>query len=297
MKPFMKIMLLGKNGQVGWELQRTMAPLGQVMALDWQELNLTDEQAIRRIIRDICPDLLVNAAAYTAVDQAEEEQDLAMAVNGTAPGIIAEEVARYGAALIHYSTDYIFDGNQERPYTEKESPNPINVYGKTKLAGEEAIRHAGAKHLIFRTSWVYGIRGKNFLKTIVRLAGEKDELKVVNDQYGAPTWSRMIAECTALVIARCGGKIDHNNQGLYNLSAAGKTTWHGFAEAILNEMAKRGLKTPHLKAISSAEYITRAKRPADSLLDNSLIKEKFGLCMPDWHTSMESAFLDFYLSD
>ncbi len=291
----MKILLLGKNGQVGRELLATLAPLGQIIALDHPDIELSDQQAIRNMVRNIKPSLIVNAAAYTAVDQAEEDPDLAMALNAHAPGVLAEEAALCKAAIIHYSTDYVFDGQKTGLYTEKDLANPLNIYGMTKLAGDKAIQETGVPYLIFRTSWVYGIRGKNFLLTIIRLASEKDELQIVNDQYGAPTWSRMIAESTAQVVAQCRGKIDHNNQGLYNLSAAGETTWYGFAEAILSEMAKRNLKTPPLKAVSSAEYKTRAKRPPYSLLDNSLLNQKFGLRLPDWQTSMESAFLGLNL--
>jgi len=290
----MKIMLLGKNGQVGWELQRTLAPLGQVIALGRQELELSDEQAIRQVVHDTCPDLIVNAAAYTAVDRAEEEQDLAMAVNGTAPGILAEEAARCGAALIHYSTDYIFDGNQERPYTEQDCPNPINVYGKSKLAGEEAIRRAGVKHLIFRTSWVYSLRGKNFLLTILRLAREREELGIVNDQFGAPTWSRMIALATAQVIAISGGQLTSSGCNLYHLSAAGQTTWHDFAAAILDGSSSFLEKLPALRAISTAEYPVKAARPHCSLLDNSLFQQHFRLNLPDWKSSLDLVLDDLW---
>ena len=186
----MKILLTGKNGQVGWELQRTLAPLGEVVAVDRQALDLANPDAIRALIREVKPALIVNPAAYTAVDKAESEPELAMAVNGIAPGIMAEEAKRLGAAMIHYSTDYVFDGTQTSPYTEKDRPNPGNVYGKTKLAGEQAIQAVGVPHLILRTSWVYGSRGRNFLLTILRLAQERDELKIVDDQIGAPTSSR-----------------------------------------------------------------------------------------------------------
>ena len=197
-----KILLTGKNGQVGWELERSLQPLGQVIAFDRSGLDLASPDSIRAVIREVKPELIVNPAAYTAVDKAESEPDLAMAVNGVAPGIIAEEAKRLGAALIHYSTDYVFDGTKAEPYTEDDVPKPINVYGKTKLAGEQAVQAIGVPHLIFRTSWVYGMRGKNFLLTILRMAKEKDELRIVDDQFGAPTWSRMIAETTAQVLAQ-----------------------------------------------------------------------------------------------
>ena len=199
----MKILLTGKNGQVGWELQRTLTTLGDVVAIDRKGMDLANPDSIRNTIRAVRPDLIVNAAAYTAVDKAESEPELAMAINGIAPGIMAEEAGRLGAAMVHYSTDYVFDGTKTTPYTEGDILNPINVYGKTKLAGEQAVQAAGIPHLIFRTSWVYGLRGRNFLLTILRLAKEWDELKIVDDQIGAPTWSRMVAEATATILAQC----------------------------------------------------------------------------------------------
>jgi dTDP-4-dehydrorhamnose reductase len=285
----MKILLLGKNGQVGFELQRTLAPLGDVTALGRQELDLTQAAAIRSTVRWFKPDLIVNAAAYTAVDKAESEPELAMAINGTASGILAEEAALLKATLIHYSTDYVFDGAKKTPYTEQDTPNPINTYGKTKLAGEEAIGATGADHLILRTSWVYSLRGHNFLLTILRLAADRDELTIVNDQHGAPTWSRMIAEATAQIIAL--GRADHKLQGIYHLTATGETTWHGFTAAIINQAATRGLLStkPVLKAISSADYQTAAQRPKNSLLDSSALHNTYGLKLPDWATSLNIA--------
>nr|WP_255210519.1 dTDP-4-dehydrorhamnose reductase [Methylogaea oryzae] len=198
----MNILLTGKDGQVGWELQRALAPLGKVVAVGRDALDLADADGIRRVVRDVAPRLIVNAAAYTAVDKAESEPELAMAINGIAPGILAEEARRLGAGLIHYSTDYVFDGAKQGEYAEDDTPNPVSVYGQTKLAGERAVSSSGAEHLIFRTSWVYGLRGRNFLLTMLRLARERAELRVVADQVGAPTWSRMIAEATAIVVAR-----------------------------------------------------------------------------------------------
>ena len=283
----MKILLLGKNGQIGWELQRTLAPLGEVIAIGHKELDLTDERAIRRAVRSTNPNLIINAAAYTAVDKAESEPELAMAINGTAPGILAEEAALLRAALIHYSTDYVFDGTKTTPYTEGDTPNPINTYGITKLAGEEAIIATEANHLIFRTSWAYGLRGSNFLRTILRLAAEKDELSIVNDQIGAPTWSRMIAEATALAIIfdRTGKTL----QGMYNLTAAGQTSWYGFAEAILTFTMPAGGTTPKLKAISTAEYKAAAARPKYSGLNCSALEEAAALKLPHWRSSLKMA--------
>ncbi|MDO9064018.1 MAG: dTDP-4-dehydrorhamnose reductase, partial [Sulfuricella sp.] len=229
----MKILLIGKNGQVGWELQRTLATLGDVVAIDRQGMDLANPDSIRSAIRIIRPDLIANAAAYTAVDKAESEPELAMAINGIAPGIMAEEAKRLGAAMIHYSTDYVFDGTKTSPYTEEDAPNPLSVYGKTKFAGEQAILAVGIPHLIFRTSWVYGLRGRNFLQTILRLAKERDELKVVDDQIGAPTWSRMIAEATSQILAQSFLPLTPHPSlltqygGIYNLTAAGRTSWCG----------------------------------------------------------------------
>lgn len=213
-----KILLTGSNGQVGWELQRTLATLGEVIALDRHGMDLVSPDSIRRTIREIKPSLIVNAAAYTAVDKAEFEPELAMAINGIVPGILAEEAKRLGDAVIHYSTDYVFDGSKNTPYTEEGAPNPLNVYGKTKLAGEQAIQAVGTPHLIFRTSWVYGARGKNFLLTILRLVRERDEIKVVNDQIGVPTWSRVIAQSTAHILTHvsCHEKVLQDYSCIYH---------------------------------------------------------------------------------
>ena len=287
----MKIMLIGKNGQIGWELQRTLAPLGKVIALGRQELDLTDLKAIRQTIREVNPGLVVNAAAYTAVDKAEDEPELAMSINGNAPGILAEEAARCSAVLVHYSTDYVFDGKKRAPYTEQDKPKPISVYGKTKLAGENAVREIGCSYLILRTSWVYGLRGRNFLLTIQRLAAERVELSIVNDQYGAPTWSRMIAEVTAQMLCRLllgdSGKIE----GLYHLTAAGETTWFEFAEAILelDQENRKGQYETLLKAIKTENYPTSAVRPFYSVLDSSLISKQFALTMPGWQEQLKLA--------
>lgn len=287
-----RILLAGKNGQVGWELQRTLATLGNVIALDRHDMDLANPDSIRRAVRDHKPNLIVNAAAYTAVDKAEEEPDLAMANNGTAPGILAEEAKRLGAALIHYSTDYVFDGNKNVPYSEDDAPNPLNVYGKTKLAGELAIQAVGAPHLIFRTSWVYGVRGKNFFMTILRLAKERNELRVVNDQIGAPTWSCMIAEATAQILAQIHSRpasfpqLFKDISGIYHLTAGGQTSWFGFAKAILTHCYSSAASVPRLTPIGTEEYPTPAKRPKNSVLSNAKLNHKFGLIMPDWEISL-----------
>lgn len=282
------ILLLGKNGQVGWELQRTLAPLGQVIALDQSDLDLTKPEQIRAKVREIKPNLIVNAAAYTAVDRAEEEPELAMAINGIAPGILAEEAKELGATLVHYSTDYVFDGTKKEPYTEEDEPNPINVYGKTKLAGERAIQAVDGNYLIFRTSWVYGMRGNNFLLTIMRLANERDELRIVDDQIGAPTWCRMLAEATALILARGEDGLT-DKWGLYHMTAVGQTSWYGFAKEILSHIMIDGGDNCLLVPIASRDYITLAKRPSNSVLSNHNLLEKFHLSMPTWESQVSSA--------
>ncbi|MHB1292627.1 MAG: dTDP-4-dehydrorhamnose reductase [Sulfuricella sp.] len=299
----MKILLTGKNGQVGWELQRALAPLGEVVALDRQALDLTKPDSIRALIREVKPALIVNPAAYTAVDRAESGPDIAMAVNGIAPGIMAEEAKKLGAAMVHYSTDYVFDGDKTTPYSEDDEPNPRNVYGRTKLAGEQAILAAGITHLILRTSWVYGPRGKNFLLTILRLAGELDELKIVGDQIGAPTSSRMIAETTAQILAQCFSPIAHSPSlithysGLYHLTAAGQTSWHGFAAAILESRARLiGTAGPRLSPIPTSAYPLPASRPHYSVMSNDRLQRAFGVAIPSWQSGLSLCMEEIFTS-
>jgi dTDP-4-dehydrorhamnose reductase len=302
-----RILLTGKNGQVGWELHQALSPLGEVVALDRWQLDLADPGQIRERVREIKPDLIVNAAAYTAVDRAETEPELAMAINGLAPGILAEEANRIGAAIIHYSTDYVYDGIKTTPYTEEDTPNPLNVYGRTKLAGEQAVRAVGASHLILRTSWVYGLRGKNFLLTILRLAREREELKVVDDQLGAPTWSRTIAEATARILTSGAWPASGTwpadatspassawpsptNSGIYHLTASGSTSWYGFAEAILSlDQNPAEQVYRQLIPIPTSAYPTPAHRPANSVLSNTKLKAVFGLTLPSWEQSLAEA--------
>lgn len=295
----MRVLLTGVTGQVGWELQRTLMTLGEVIPVGREvsslglRIDLSQPETIRHVIREVMPNLIINAAAYTAVDKAETEPELAMAVNGTAPGVIAEEAKLLGAGVIHYSTDYVFNGNQATPYTEQDEPDPQNVYGKTKLAGEKAIQAVGVPHFILRTSWVYGLRGKNFLLTMLRLAREREEIRVVDDQVGAPTWSRMIAESTAQILSQ--GKKDlinflSNHSGIYNLTATGQTSWYGFAKVIFEYDSKRSeQKLKKLVAIPSQEYPTPAKRPAYSSLDTQKISGTFGLVLPSWQRNLELA--------
>lgn len=284
-----RILITGKNGQVGWELQRTLMTLGEVVAVDRMTMNLADPDSVRRCLREIRPEIIVNAAAYTAVDMAESEPDLAMAVNGVAPGVMAEEAKRTGAALVHFSTDYVFDGSSKDAYTEEDTPNPVNAYGRSKLAGERAIREVGCAHIILRTSWVYGARGKNFLLTILRLSKERPELRIVHDQIGAPTWSRHIAQATAHILGRLyarsntGPSFVSDVSGIYNLTAGGQTTWFGFARAIMNHLLPilpRPL--PELVPIPTEQYPTAAKRPKNSRLSNAKIGKFFALTQPDW---------------
>lgn len=289
----MTILLLGANGQVGWELRRTLAPLGPVRALERAEADLADPDSLRRAVRETAPSLIVNAAAYTAVDRAEGDEALARAINANAPGILAEEARRLGIALVHYSTDYVFDGAGGRPTTESDPTAPLNAYGRTKLAGEVAIRESGCAHLILRTSWVYSMRGANFLLTVRRLAAELEEMRIVADQIGAPTWARGIAEATALVLARCGAPGDAGTLaekgGLYHMTAAGETSWHGLAEAIVDWMRATGqpVRCKKIHPIPTSDYPTPAKRPANSLLDCSRLEEVFGIVMPDWREMLE----------
>lgn len=287
-----RILLTGKNGQLGWELQGALAPLGEVVALGRAEMDLASPDSIREAVQAIKPDLIVNAAAYTAVDRAEEEPDVALSVNGMAPGILAEEAKRIGAVMVHYSTDYVFDGAKSSPYVEEDDPNPMSVYGRTKLAGELNIESTRVPHITLRTSWVYGARGKNFLLTILRLARERPRLRVVDDQIGTPNWTRMLAEASASILKQCyasgstrGGFAESGS--VYHLSASGHTSWCGFARAILEEAGeKAGDRPPEVIAIGTADYPTAAKRPQNSVLANKKLFDTFGLSMPDWHADL-----------
>lgn len=284
----MKILLLGKNGQVGSELQSSLAGLGELTACGRGDLDLSNADSIREMIRKLQPDVIVNAAAYTAVDKAEAELDLAMQVNAVAPGIMAEEAKRFNALLVHYSTDYVFDGTKSTPYTEQDAPNPVNVYGRSKLAGEQAVSAAASRFLIFRTSWVYDAHGKNFLNTIKRLGSQRRELTIVNDQFGAPTWSREIARATARIIALYLARPDQKQiNGIYHLTAQGQTSWFGFAQAAAKYGLFDGLATPPvLRAIPSVEFPTPARRPMYSVLSNAKLLKQFGVQLPSWDVSL-----------
>lgn len=285
----MSILLLGKDGQVGWQLQRSLAPHGQVIACGRTECDLADPAQIRSVIREIKPSLIVNATAYTAVDKAEGEPELAYRINAEAPGVMAEEAELLGATLVHYSTDYVYDGLKSMPYVESDPTAPGSVYGQTKLAGEEAIRAVGGKSLIFRTSWVFGARGGNFVKTILRLARDKESLNVVDDQIGSPTPAALIATVTGIALAmlRRGQQLDMGENRLYHLAAAHPVSWCTFARTIVDLAGQSPgfdlrLKPEAIRAITSAEYPTAAGRPANSRLDCSRLETDFGLQMPDW---------------
>lgn len=292
----MKILLTGGNGQVGWELQRSLACLGEVLAPGREALDMRQPEQLRAAVLALKPHWIVNAAAYTAVDRAETERDLAYAVNSEAPRVLAEAAAECGAALIHYSTDYVFDGSGNTPFGEDAPVKPLNVYGASKAAGEAAIRAVHDRHLIFRTSWVYGRRGSNFLLTMQRLLRERPELKIVADQMGAPTWARPIAEATALTIAQIDSPARGADRpapwGTYHLSNGGATSWFGFAEAIRAAMIEQGAAAnalAKLTPIPSSEYPTPAPRPLNSRLANAKLGQVFGLQLRDWRVALGQA--------
>ncbi len=290
----MRILLLGKNGQVGWELHRSLAPLGAVTALDFPEVDFADIDGLRAVVRQHDPQLIINAAAYTAVDQAEQEPDKAMAINAIAPGVLAQEARRLNAGLVHYSTDYVFDGTKRDPYTEEDVPHPINVYGESKLTGDRAVEAVGGAYLILRTSWVYGGRGRNFLLTVRRLAREQQVLRVVDDQVGSPTWCRFLAEATAQIVGSLVGDGSDPiapgisaRRGVYNLSAEGQTTWYGFAQAILESDPARGeILVREVVPISSEEHPTPAQRPRYSVLSKEKVRRAFGVEIPTWEVQL-----------
>ncbi len=298
-----KILLTGVNGQVGHAL-KTKFQQYEIFALSREQLDLTKTHDIRGVVREINPDLIINPAAYTAVDKAESEAELAHAINATAPQILAEEAASLNAALIHFSTDYVYDGTKSSAYVETDATNPVSVYGKSKLAGEEAIRAVGLPHLILRTSWVYGAYGKNFLITILRLAAERKSLRIVGDQFGAPTSSISIAEAVMKLIEVWQPQ-QEKQSGIYHFTNLGETSWHGFSCEIVNEYNRNRVANnwPALKssienidAIATAEYPTPAARPENSRLDNSKLKETFGVVLPSWQQGLQQVMQDLKLS-
>lgn len=282
-----KILLIGKNGQVGWELRRTLSPMGRVLAVDYPEMDLTDAAAARRLVLDNKPNVVVNAAAYTAVDKAESDTKTAQLINGVAPGALAEAAKEVGALMIHYSTDYVFDGTKQTPYVETDLPNPLGAYGRTKLYGDEAVRAVGGNHLIFRLCWVYAARGQNFLLTVQRLARERETLRIVKDQFGCPTWSRLIAEATTLALRQILAASDSAAfKGTYHLAAGGSTNWHTFASRIVEMMPEAERRCRAVLPITTAEYPTAAKRPAYSVLDCGKLRRTFGIQLPDWEDGL-----------
>jgi len=286
----LKILLIGRNGQIGWELNRSLTVLGEIAALSRKDLDLMHSDAIRSTIRERLPQIIVNAAGYTAVDQAETEPDVAHQVNGVAPGVMAEEAKTISAVLVHFSTEYVFDGAKAEPYGEADSVRPLNAYGRSKVAGEDAIRDSGCQHIIFRTSWVYASRGKNFLRTILRLAAERTELRIVDDQRGAPTTARMIADATVVALFQALG-LNKRQSGLradcndvFHLTAAGSTTWFAFARRIVSEAAINGL---NVVPTTTANYGSPAARPANSVLSNERFERSFGFRLPDWTVGLD----------
>jgi dTDP-4-dehydrorhamnose reductase len=281
----MKILVCGRHGQVALALQEALRGLGDVQRLGRDGLDMARPGQLRAVLRQMAPDLIINAAAYTAVDQAESETQLAHAINAEAPRVLAEEAARLGAPLIHYSTDYVFDGSKPAPYNEDDAPNPLGVYGRSKLAGEQAIIAVAGEHLILRTSWVYSLHGRNFLLTMQRLLQERPQLKVVNDQIGAPTWAATLAASTRALIERW-----RNGQagawGTYHLTAQGETSWFGFAQAIADQLKARGRSCAELLPIPSSEYPTPAKRPLNSRLDCSRLAREWHVSQPHWHDAL-----------
>lgn len=281
----LRILISGQHGQVSQALQQSLKDLGELIVLGRDQLDLSQPPSIRPVVREIRPDLIINAAAHTAVDQAQSEPDLAFAINATSPGVFAEEAAALGIPFIHYSTDYVFDGSKDAPWNEADAPNPLGVYGASKLAGEQAIAAAGGHYLILRTSWVYSLTGRNFLLTMQRLLQEREKLSVVADQIGAPTWAGTIAQSTRQLIEHWrDGK--PGAWGVYHLTASGETSWFGFAQAIGQQLIEAGKPCASLEPIASSAYPTPAVRPLNSRLDCSRLQREWGVSQPDWHDAM-----------
>ena len=290
----MKILLLGKNGQVGWELQRSLAPLGELIALDHDGApglsgDFAHPESLAATVRDVAPDLIVNAAAHTAVDKAESEPELARAINALAPGVLAREAAALGALLVHYSTDYVFDGSGSAPWTEDAPTGPLSVYGATKLEGEQLILDSGCHHLIFRTSWVYAARGGNFAKTMLKLAADRDALTIIDDQHGAPTGAELLADVTAHAARMT--LANPALAGTYHLAAGGETTWHGYARHVIEFARAHGVAIKvapdAIRPVPTSAFPTPAKRPANSRLDTRKLQQAFGLVLPAWQSGVE----------
>ena len=287
----MKILITGAKGQVGWELARAAQPLGEVIALDRSGADLADLEGLRRLVRRLRPDVILNAAAYTAVDKAEDDEAAALRINGEAPGVLAQEALALDALLVHYSTDYVFDGTAQWPYVESDLTAPVSVYGRSKLIGEQAIAATGGRWLVFRTSWVYAPRGGNFPRTMLRLACEREALKVVADQFGAPTGARLIADVTTQAVARAADESAQGRfeSGIYHLTASGSTSWHGLACAVIEGARKRGwpIKADTIDGIPAEQYPTRARRPFNSRMSTAALVARFGVSLPPWEQGIE----------
>ena len=294
----MKILLLGNNGQVGWELQRSLVPLGEVVALGSNDVNFNDLDALAKTVRAVVPDIIVNAAAHTAVDKAESEPELARTINALAPAVLAQEAVRSGAWLVHYSTDYVFDGSGDKQWAETDPTGPLSVYGESKLEGERLIGESGCKHLIFRTSWVYGARGGNFAKTMLRLAQERDNLKVIDDQIGAPTGADLLADVTAHAIRTA--RQNHDVSGLYHLVAGGETSWHGYAGFVLDYARRAGVPIKvapdGIESVPTSAFPTLAQRPHNSRLNTIKLQNTFDLHLPHWQTGLERMLEEILVS-
>lgn len=294
----LRILITGPDGQVGWECRRSLQILGQVHDIGRAQCDLSDPDAIRSMVRQVTPDLIVNAAAYTAVDRAESEPELAHGVNAVAPAVLAEEARRLGAALIHLSTDYVFDGAKPTPYVEDDPCNPLSAYGRSKLQGEQAILSSGAASAILRTSWVYATRGHNFLRTMIRLAREREELRIVDDQWGAPTWARSIAEAITAIAARAGGDRASiaaslaERGGVFHMTASGRTNWHQFAQRLLQLFADPQRRLRSIVPIPARDYPTPAHRPANSVLDCRRLALTWGVILPSWEEALELALAE-----
>jgi len=296
----MKLLLLGKNGQVGWELQRALAPLGEVVGLDFDSVPVAADfsrpESLRALVREVRPDVIVNAAAHTAVDKAESEPELVLAINGSAPGVLAEEAASSGAWLLHYSTDYIFDGSGDQPRSEDAPTGPLSVYGRTKLEGERAIRASGCRHLILRTSWVYGARGGNFARTMLRLAAERDRLSVIDDQIGAPTGADLLADLSAHMLR--AAQLAPALSGTYHAVADGETSWHGYARFVIEWARAHGMPikvAPEaVLPVPTTAYPTPARRPLNSRLSTAKLRRAFGLALPHWQSGVERLLTEIH---
>jgi dTDP-4-dehydrorhamnose reductase len=292
----MRILLLGSNGQLGWELQRTLAPLGQVIAFDYPQIDLSQPESIPGILKAAQPSVILNATAYTDVDRGESESDLAMAINAHAPGVMAETASGIGSALIHFSTDYVFDGAKGSPYSESDPPNPLNIYGKSKLAGEQAITHVDCSYLILRTSWVYSLRRANFVTNVLKWSRQHRTLRIVTDQVGNPTWARMLAETTALLLSKAGNnpvEWIRDRKGIYHLAGSGYASRFEWARAILRFDPDREEQIAlEIQPALTSDFPTPAERPLYSALDDSLFRDMFGLHLPTWETALRLALQD-----